>query len=158
MQNSMMMFISPLSNQKYPFWANLDQKNQNCQFKLKFRTQTNSNTWNSMVKFTFSIFDLKYCFGPENRHCRFELKFGPQTILNTWNSMVVFIFSLFRPEISILDKFESKNQNSQFKLNFGIQTNLNSWNSMVMFMFSIFDWKYSFSANLDQKFKIHSLS
>ena len=35
-------------------------KNQNYQFKLKFGTSTNSNMQNSMVMFTFSVFDWKY--------------------------------------------------------------------------------------------------
>ena len=31
-------------------------KNENCQFRLKFGTQTNSNKQNVMVEFTFSVF------------------------------------------------------------------------------------------------------
>ena len=45
---------------KVPFWANLIKKNQNCQFKLKFGTYTNSNMQNSMLMFTFSVFDWNY--------------------------------------------------------------------------------------------------
>ena len=45
-----------------PFWANL-VKNQNCQFKLKFSTLINSNIRNSIMMFTFSVFDQKYFFG-----------------------------------------------------------------------------------------------
>ena len=37
-------------------------KNQNDQFKLKFRTYTNSDTQNSMAMFIFSVFDWKYPF------------------------------------------------------------------------------------------------
>ena len=44
----------------YPFWKNLVQKNQNCQFELKTGTQTNSNMENSMVMFSVSDFDRKY--------------------------------------------------------------------------------------------------
>ena len=36
------------------------QKNQNCQFKLKFGTKTNLNMRSSMMMFTFSVFDHKY--------------------------------------------------------------------------------------------------
>ena len=42
------------------FWGKSSQKNQNCQFKLNFDTKTNLNTWNSMMMFTFSVFDHKY--------------------------------------------------------------------------------------------------
>ena len=38
------------------------KKNQNCQFKLKVGTQTNSNWQNSMVVFTFFVLDGKYPF------------------------------------------------------------------------------------------------
>ena len=37
-------------------------KTQNCQFELKFGTQTNLNMQNSMVMFTFSVFYRKYFF------------------------------------------------------------------------------------------------
>ena len=35
-------------------------ENQNCQFKLKFGTKTNSNMQNSKTMFTFSVFNHKY--------------------------------------------------------------------------------------------------
>ena len=45
-------------------------KNQNCQFKLKFGTQTNSNVQNAIVIFTFPFSTGKILFlgkfGPEN--------------------------------------------------------------------------------------------
>ena len=37
-------------------------KNQNCQFKLKFSTQINSNMKNSMMMLIFSVFDKMYPF------------------------------------------------------------------------------------------------
>ena len=43
-----------------PFLGKSVQKNQNCQFELKFGTKTNLNMWNSMMMFTFSVFDHKY--------------------------------------------------------------------------------------------------
>ena len=49
-------------DQKHPFWANLAPKNLNCQSKLNFFTQTNSDMRNSMVMLTFSVFDQKYTF------------------------------------------------------------------------------------------------
>ena len=43
-----------------PFLGKSSQKNQNCQFKLKFGTKTNLNKRNSMMMFNFSVFDHKY--------------------------------------------------------------------------------------------------
>ena len=39
------------------------EKNQNCKFKLKFGTKANLNKWNSMIMFTFSVFEHKYVLG-----------------------------------------------------------------------------------------------
>ena len=44
------------------FWANLDKKSQNCQFKLKFGSKSNSNMQNSIVIVTFSVLDQKHTF------------------------------------------------------------------------------------------------
>ena len=44
------------------FLGKSGQKNQNCQFKLKFGTKTNLNMRNSMMMFTFSVFEHKYLF------------------------------------------------------------------------------------------------
>ena len=46
-----------------PFSGKFGPKTQNYWFKLKFCTQTNSNMQNSIVMFTFSVFDWKYLFG-----------------------------------------------------------------------------------------------
>ena len=43
-----------------PFLGKSGQKNQNCQFKLKFGTKTNLNLQNSMMMFTFSVFEDKH--------------------------------------------------------------------------------------------------
>ena len=43
-----------------PVLGKSGQKNQNCQFKLKFGTKTNLNKQNSMMMFNFSVFDHKY--------------------------------------------------------------------------------------------------
>ena len=45
-----------------PFLDKFDPKNQNCQFKFKFGSWTNSNMQNSMVVFTFSVLPRKYSF------------------------------------------------------------------------------------------------
>ena len=46
---------------KHSFWTNLFQ-NQNCQFRLKFGAQINSNMQNLTMVFTFSVLDRKYCY------------------------------------------------------------------------------------------------
>ena len=38
MQNSMIVLFVSILDWKYPFWASLVQKNENCQFQLKFGT------------------------------------------------------------------------------------------------------------------------
>ena len=45
-----------------PFLGKFGPKNQNCHFKLKFGTYSNSNMQNSMVMFILSVFDWKYPF------------------------------------------------------------------------------------------------
>ena len=45
-----------------PFLGKFGPKNQNCHFMLKFGTYTNLNMQNSMVMFTFSVFDREYLF------------------------------------------------------------------------------------------------
>ena len=62
MHYSMVILTFYVFNQKYPFWANFGTKNQNCQFKMKFGTWTNSNMHNSMVMLNFSVFNQKYPF------------------------------------------------------------------------------------------------
>ena len=44
-----------------PFLSKSGQKNQNCQFNLKFCTKANLNKRDSMM-FTFSVFDHKYLY------------------------------------------------------------------------------------------------
>ena len=55
------MFTFSVLEQKYPFWANLVEK-QNGHFTLKFGTYTKCNMQNSMVVLTFSVLDRKYPF------------------------------------------------------------------------------------------------
>ena len=45
-----------------PSLGKFGPKNQNDQFRLKFGTYTNSNMQNSMLIFTFSVFDRKFPF------------------------------------------------------------------------------------------------
>ena len=55
----MVGYIFCVFDWKYHFWADLVQKIN----KLKFVTGTNSNVQNSLVMFTFSVFDQKYFVG-----------------------------------------------------------------------------------------------
>ena len=50
------------SKKTTPFLIKFGPKNQNCQFKLKFGTQINSNVQNSKVLFTFSVLYQKHPF------------------------------------------------------------------------------------------------
>ena len=79
-----------------PFLDKSSPKYQNYESKLKFGTQTNSHMQNSIMMFTFSVFDQKYPFGVNLvQNCQFALKFGTYTNMNMQNSMVVFTFSIF---------------------------------------------------------------
>ena len=55
MQNSMMVFA-------FALLGKFGSKNQNCQFKLKFCTKTNSNVQNSILVLTFGVLEQKYPF------------------------------------------------------------------------------------------------
>ena len=55
----MVGYIFCVFNWKYLFWADLVKKI----IKLKFVTGTNSNMQNSLLMFTFSVFDQKYFVG-----------------------------------------------------------------------------------------------
>ena len=142
-----------------PVLGKSGQKNQNCQFNRKFGTKTNLNMQNSVMMFTFSVFNRKYLFGKiwsKKSNCQFELKFRTRII---WICRIMLKicdvhFLCFRLEKPFLSKSGQKNQNCQFKLKFGTKTNLNMQNSMMIFTFSAFDHKYLSWANLVQKLKI----
>ena len=63
----------------YFLWK-FDIKTQNCQFKLKYNMQANSNMQNSVAMFTFSFFQPEIlCLGkffPVNWNCQYKLEFG----------------------------------------------------------------------------------
>ena len=66
---------------------------------MKIDTYTNSNMQNSIVIFTFFVFDRKYPFfgkfGPKSQNCQFKVKLDTWTNSNMQNSMVVFTFFVF---------------------------------------------------------------
>ena len=71
-------------DQKHPFWANLSQK-----IKI-VNLSWNSNMRNSMVMFTFSVFDLV------------------PRLIRIWTFSGYADFFCFRPKIPFLDKFVPK--------------------------------------------------
>ena len=120
----------------YSFFAKFGPKIQNCQFKLKLVTSTDSNMQKSMVVFNFSVspeipFLGKFC--PKYQNHRFKLKFGTETNLNMQNSMVMLIFFCLWPEIPFLGKFGPKYQNCKIKLKF--DTGNHFHNIFRLFMF-----------------------
>ena len=103
------------------FFAKFVPKGHNCQFKLRFGTQINSDMQNSVVVFTFYL----------DWSCPSKLKF--------------IIYNLgFSPEIPFLSKFGPKSQNCLFKVKFGTQTSQNMQNSMMLLTFSGLTWEYLF--------------
>ena len=118
--------------------------------KLKLVTGTNSNMQNSLVMFTFSVFDQKYFVGQLWSN-RLKLSVKTEVWYIHWLDYAEFNggvhFFWFRLKIPIWGKFVPENQNCQFKLKFGTKTNWNMQNSVVLFTFSAFDWKYCFGEN-----------
>ena len=62
MQNSIVILTFSFFLPEIFFLGKSGPKNHNCQFKLKFSAKTNSSIQNSMVMFTFFVFDRKYVF------------------------------------------------------------------------------------------------
>ena len=61
-------YVFSIFDWKYLLGANLFQKNQNCQFKLKFSTWTNLDMQNSIGMFTFpGKIPFSGNFGPKNQ-------------------------------------------------------------------------------------------
>ena len=85
-------------------------KNQNCQFKLKFSTQINSNMKNSMMMLIFSVFDKMYPF-LRNLFQKIKIVFD----LNMQNLMMIFIFFFFffRSKVFFSGLIWSTNSRSQ---------------------------------------------
>ena len=148
MQNLEEVFTFSALALKHTFWTNLVSKNQNCYFKLKFDTQTNSNVHSSVVVSTFFFFFWNInpkIIKIDSLSCNLVTR-----LIRMYRMFILFVLD----QKYFLGKFGPNNQNRQFKLNFGTQTNFNMQNSMVMFTFSVFDWKYPFWKNLIQKSKL----
>ena len=151
MQNSMVMSIFSIFDQKYNFWENLVQRFQivvliwNCVHRL-FRI--------SRIQWWYSLF---LCNTGYYNTFWTNLVQKIKIVSLIWNlvSRLIRIYriqcwcsvSYFRPKILFLGKFGSKNQNCRFKLKFDMQ------NSVVMFVFSIFDCNYHFGQICSKKSK-----
>ena len=142
-----------------PFWGKFSSRSQNFQLKLKFGTWTNSNMLNSMMLFSFFVFEWKYPFST-------NLVQKIKIFTLSWNLVPTLIracriqwwcsFFSFWSEIIFWDKFSPNSKNYQLRLKYGTYTNSNMQNSMMLFTF--FEWKCLFLANLVQKVKIISWS
>ena len=101
-------------------------KKSNYQLKLKFGSQTNSNMQNSMMLFTFFVFEWKYSFWA-------NLVQKIKIISWSWNLVpgLIRIFRiqwycsrfLFLWEILFFGEFGPKSQTYMFKLKFGTYNN-----------------------------------
>ena len=118
------------------FLGKIGSKNQNCQFILKFGTQTNSNMRNSMAMFNFCAFYLELPFlgkfGPKNQNCQFRLKFGTQANSNMQNSMGMFTSWAIPFWAYLVQKFKFVCSRK-----IAPQINLNIQNSMTVFFASV---------------------
>ena len=105
---------------------------------------------NSMVLFSFSVFNRKYPFRAnlveKVKIVTFRRNLIPRVIPISRIQWCCSLF-LFRPEILFWRKFGRKNEDYQFQLKFGTQNNSNMQNSMTMFTLSALDWKYPFWSN-----------
>ena len=130
------------------FWGKFGPGNQNCQFQLKFGTKTNLNMQNSVVLFTFSVFDWKYLFRSKFYHWIWSLVPSKFWICRIHK---LFTFFQFWEDILFLGKFGPKSQNCQFKLKFGTLTNSNIQSLMVVLTFSVFLVEMLFMGKFDLK-------
>ena len=85
-------------------------KFQNCQFTLKFGSATNSNQLNSIIKFTFLVYNWKYLFWANlvqknKSNCQFTLKIGTKANSNIQYSTMVFTFSVLDQNHSFWTNF-----------------------------------------------------
>ena len=120
--NGVVQFFFSVLHRKYPFLGNLGSKIQNCQFKLKPGTKTNSNMQNSMGIFSFSVFHRKYPFWA-NLVCKIKitrLHWNSIPRLNRICTTTVYLIC-FRRKVPFWRKFGPKNLNCQFMLKFGLK-------------------------------------
>ena len=95
---------------------------ENCLFKVKLESKTNSNMQNLIVASILCVrLEVPFLgyrlgkFGPKNQIRQFKPKICTYTNLNMKNSLVMFIFSVFDWKCPFLE-ICSINQNSLLKL------------------------------------------
>ena len=156
-ENAIFLFYS-----RIPFLSKFGLKNQNCLFKLKFGTKTNSNRQNSMMMFSFSDFDWKYPFMAnivqKNHNCHVSWNFVSWLIrvckIKSWSSLFLFRLDMYPLWVHLVQKIKIVVLSWNF-LPLLIRICRIQWWSLF---FSVFDLKYSFLANMVQKIQIISLS
>ena len=115
-----------------PFLGKFGPKNQNCHFKLKFRTYTKWNMQNSVVMFIYFVFDWKYPFSTnlvqKIKIISWSLNLVARLI---WICRIQWCYSLFcfLTEAAFLGKFGPNWQYLQFFL-FPIRNAL-FWENLV---------------------------
>ena len=101
--------------QEIPVLRKFDPKNQNCPYKLKFGTESNSNMWNLMVMLSFSVLDWKNPFWAnltqKNQNYLHKLKFGTKYNSSMLNLMVMFIFAVLDQKCSFWVNLIKKKSN-----------------------------------------------
>ena len=108
---------------------------------------------NSMMLFTFSVFELRYLFlgkfCPKNQNYQFKLKFGTYTNSNMRNSMGKFTFSVFDGKYPFWANLVQKVKIISWSWNLVPRLiwicRIQWWRSLFLFLIG---------ANLVQKFKI----
>ena len=109
-----------------PLLGKFGPKNQNCHFKLKIGTNTNSNMQSSVVMLTFSIFNMKYPFWAylvqKTKNVSLSWNFVPrpmQVCRIKWWCLFLFFFCYWPEQI-----WFKKKKNCQFTLKFGTLSRL----------------------------------
>ena len=101
---------------RMPFLGKFRPKCQNCQFQVKLDMYTNLNKQNSVMLFTFFIFDQKCSFWG-NLVQNVKIAYVDQFEYAEFND-ALHVFGL-RPEIHFLGQFRPKNQYCQLKVKLG---------------------------------------
>ena len=165
-QNSMVITIFTIFNQKYPFWVNLVQNIKTVIFwwnlvaklirlcKIQWWCSLfQSMTGNTLLFVTGNTF-FRQIWSSTFKIVRLSWNLVLRLIQVCKTQWLCLLYFCLQPEILFLGKFSSKNQNCQSKMKFGNQTTLSMQNLMVIIIFSAFDRKYLFGAIRSKKLKL----
>ena len=122
MLSSVVTFIYPALDVKYPFCGAFGPINQNCPFKLKFATWINLKMLNSVVMFKSFLLERMYPFWA-NLVQKIKIIFlrwnlVPGLIWTCWIQWWSSFFFLFFFRFSLFGKISPKVQNCSFKVKF----------------------------------------